>query len=60
MITRDLRILAPDMVADVEFAERAAIYLGKQGLDGNAIVRCLMEELDMDRDTAEAVASLAA
>ncbi|HUO46131.1 MAG TPA: hypothetical protein VM470_04805 [Acidimicrobiia bacterium] len=60
MITRDLRILAPDRVADVEFAERAAIYLDKQGLDANAIVRCLMEELDMDRDTAEAVASLAA
>jgi len=59
MIT--LRMAAPEMDAvDMEFAERAAIYLDRQGLDADAIVRCLMEELELDRNTAEAVASLAA
>ncbi len=42
------------------FAERAALYLEKQGLDHKAVVRCLVVELELDVETAEAVASLAA
>ena len=45
---------------DLAFAERAALYLDKQGLDHRAVVKCLIEELELDRATAEAVASLAA
>lgn len=45
---------------DLAFAERAAVYLDKQGLDHRAVVKCLIEEFELDRETAEAVASLAA
>ena len=49
-----------DRSEDLAFAERAALYLDKQGLDHRAVVKCLIEELELDRETAEAVASLAA
>ena len=45
---------------DLAFAERAALYLERHGLDHDAVVRCLVDELELDVDTAEAVASLAA
>ena len=49
-----------ERLADLSFAGRAAIYLEKQGLDSEAVVRCLMTEFDLDRETAEALADLAA
>lgn len=50
----------PDRSEDLAFAGRAAVYLDKHGLDHRAVVKCLIEEFDLDRATAEAVASLAA
>jgi hypothetical protein len=49
-----------DRSEDLAFAGRAAVYLDKQGLDHPAVVKCLIEEFELDRETAEAVASLAA
>jgi hypothetical protein len=49
-----------DRSEDLAFAGRAAVYLDKQGLDHRAVVKCLIEEFELDRETAEAVASLAA
>ena len=49
-----------DRSEDLAFAGRAALYLDKQGLDHRAVVKCLIEEFELDRETAEAVASLAA
>jgi hypothetical protein len=49
-----------DRSEELAFAERAAVYLDKQGLDHRAVVKCLIEEFELDRETAEAVASLAA
>lgn len=51
-ITRD-----PDL--DRAFAEGAALYLRRQGLDHRAIVSCLVDEFDMDKATAAAIADLA-
>ena len=45
---------------EVAFAERAALYLEKQGLDHQAVVQVLIEELELDLETAEALADLAA
>jgi hypothetical protein len=47
-------------VDDLAFAERAALYLDQKGLDHREVVQCLIDELDLDLETAEAVASLAA
>ncbi len=58
--TSSLWRISADRSEDLAFAERAALYLDKQGLDHRAVVKCLIEELELDRDTAEAVASLAA
>jgi hypothetical protein len=61
MVSQLLRIVDREALSqDLSFARRAAEYLDKQGLDEDAIVRCLMDEFDLDRVTAEAVASLAA
>ena len=49
-----------DPAEELAFAERAAAYLDKQGLDHRAVVRCLIDELELDLATAEAVADLAA
>ena len=49
-----------DPAEEMAFAERAAVYLDSQGLDHRAVVRCLIEEFELDRETAEAVADLAA
>lgn len=61
MNTKPYRVPDADQrVADLAFAGRAAIYLEKQGLDEEAVVRCLMDEFDLDRKTAIALAGLAA
>ena len=49
-----------DRADELAFAERAALYLEKQGLNHEAVVRCLVDELELDEETAEAVAALAA
>ena len=45
---------------EIAFAERAALYLEKQGLDHQAVVQTLIHELDLDLETAEALADMAA
>jgi hypothetical protein len=61
MVSQLLRIVDREPPAhELAFARRAAVYLDRQGLDEDAIVRCLMDEFDLDKVTAEAVASLAA
>lgn len=45
---------------EIAFAERAASYLEKQGLDHEAVVQTLIHELELDLATAEALADLAA
>ncbi len=50
-ITRD-----PDL--DMELAEGAALYLTRQGLAHQAIVRCLADEFELDRATAETLTDL--
>lgn len=45
---------------DLDFAGRAVIYLEKSGLKVEEVVDCLMDEFDLDRDTAVELASLAA
>lgn len=60
MVSQLLRIVVQEPNQDIAFARRAAVYLDRQGLDEYAIVQCLMEEFELDRSTAEAVASLAA
>ena len=49
-----------DHERELALAERAAEYLDKQGLDHLAVVRCLVEEFELDVQTAEALADLAA
>ena len=49
-----------DQQREMALAERAAAYLDKQGFDHLAVVRCLVEEFELDVETAEAVADLAA
>jgi len=49
-----------DAIHDLAFAGRAALYLDKKGLDHRSVVQCLIDEFELDRETAEAVASLAA
>lgn len=45
---------------DLAFAGRAALYLEKKGLSHGDVVQCLIDEFELDRETAEAVVSLAA
>lgn len=54
------RVYETDEAEELAFAERAVTYLEKQGLDHKGIVACLMEQLELDRETAEALAKLAA
>jgi hypothetical protein len=46
--------------SDIEFATRAVIYLEKKGLRTEEVVECLMDEFDLDRETARRLASIAA
>ena len=46
--------------ADLDFASRAVIYLETNGLGIDEVVECLIDEFDLDRETAQELASLAA
>jgi hypothetical protein len=46
--------------SDLEFATRAVVYLEKKGLGSEEVIECLMDEFDLDRETARALASVAA
>ena len=46
--------------SDLEFATRAVIYLEKKGLRTEEVIECLMEEFDLDHETARRLASIAA
>lgn len=46
--------------SDLEFATRAVIYLEKKGLRTEEVIECLMDEFDLDRETARGLASIAA
>ncbi len=52
--------MSTDKDLDLGFAGRAVVYLEKSGLDADEVVDCLMDEFDLDRDTAVELASLAA
>jgi hypothetical protein len=52
--------LTTDPDQDLALAEGAAMYLTRKGLDHEAIVRCLVDEFDLERATAEALADLSA
>jgi hypothetical protein len=60
MTTQTLEVSTADTAADLDFASRAVIYLEKQGLDLEDVVDCLMDEFDLDHETAVALAALAA
>lgn len=45
---------------DTAFAERVVVYLERKGLDLEAVIRCLMDEFELDRETATELATLAA
>lgn len=49
-----------EMEADLDFASRAVVYLERNGLDLDEVVDCLMDEFELDRETAVELASLAA
>lgn len=49
-----------DRAQDLALAEGAARYLERQGLERKAVVQCLIDEFELDRETAEALAELAA
>ena len=49
-----------DRRRELELAEQAAVYLATQRLDRRAVVRCLIDEFEVDRATAEALADLQA
>jgi len=46
--------------SDLEFASRAVVYLEKKGLGFEEVIEYLMDEFDLDLDTARAVAAVAA
>ena len=46
--------------SDLEFASRAVVYLEKKGLGHDEVVEALMDEFELDRDTARALATVAA
>jgi hypothetical protein len=46
--------------SDLEFASRAVAYLEKKGLGFEEVIEYLMEEFDLDLDTARALAAVAA
>ena len=48
-----------DRAQDLALAEGAARYLGRQGLEREAVVQCLVDEFELDRETAESLAELA-
>ncbi|HYJ24893.1 MAG TPA: hypothetical protein VE027_07810 [Acidimicrobiia bacterium] len=46
--------------SDLEFARKAVEYLGKKGLRSDEVIDYLVEEFNLDRDTARALAATAA
>jgi hypothetical protein len=46
--------------SDLEFAQRAVLYLVKKGLGPDEVVDYLVDELGLDRDTARSLAAVAA
>jgi hypothetical protein len=49
-----------DRQSDLEFARKAVEYLGKKGLGPEEVVDYLVEEFNLDRETARALAVRAA
>ena len=49
-----------DRQSDLEFARKAVEYLGKKGLGPEEVIDYLVEEFNLDRDTARALAVRAA
>ena len=46
--------------SDLEFARKAVEYLGKKGLGPDEVIDFLVDEFNLDRDTAGALAARAA
>ena len=46
--------------SDLDFAGKAVDYLGKKGLTSEEVIDYLVEEFNLDRDTARALATRAA
>lgn len=46
--------------SDLEFAARAVVYLEKKGLSVDEVIDYLIDEFDIDRDTARALVAIAA
>jgi hypothetical protein len=46
--------------ADLDFAGQAVVYLEKSGFGVDEVVACLVDEFDLDLDTARELAALAA
>ena len=49
-------VVPPDPSRERLLAERAVPYLRRQGLDDQAVIQCLVEEFEIDPETAEALA----
>ena len=49
-----------DRQSELEFATKAVEYLGKKGLGPEEVIDYLVEEFNLDRDTARALAARAA
>ena len=49
-----------DRQSELEFARKAVEYLGKKGLGPEEVIEYLVEEFNLDRDTARALAARAA
>jgi len=60
MITNSWSTIPQDPARDMALAKGAARYLERQGLDHAAVVRLLIGEFDLDRETAIALVSTAA
>lgn len=58
--TRSSPTASVNRTRELAFAGRTALYLEKQGLDQEAVIQCLIDELELDRETAKALATLAA
>ena len=60
MVSEIHRIATDKRESDLEFASRAVVYLEKKGLGVDEVIDCLIEEFELDRETARAIASVAA
>jgi hypothetical protein len=56
----DIHQIERERQSDLEFARKAVEYLGRKGLGPDEVVDYLVEELGLDRDTARALAAVAA